>query len=114
MEYPEHNRMAAVKDPAQIIGNFLDWLRTEQNVCFGFPHRNLPYLVDHQFESLSIEQILAIFFQIDLKIIEAEKDAMLEEVRAKGNHSYVEGQPLESAIADVPFSSASSKDTVSK
>lgn len=31
MRYPEHEKMKAIKDKSQAIGEFLEWLDTEKN-----------------------------------------------------------------------------------
>lgn len=77
-KYPEHEKMAKVIDQSQVIGAFLDAMSekgielceySEGDGGMMFPVRK------------SIEQILADYFEINLKKIEAEKRAMLESIR---------------------------------
>lgn len=81
--YPEHDKMKKVSDESQAIGQFLDlndhgWILAEYVEIEG---RSYPALVP---VSLSIQQILALYFDIDLNKIEEERRAMLE---ALGNQS---------------------------
>lgn len=73
-DYPEHDKMSAIKDKSQTIGEFLD--STEYVLCL--------YDEDDRLRPVaaSIEQILALYFDIDLNKIEAEKRAMLDALRA--------------------------------
>ena len=79
--YPEHDRMLAVKARSQPIGEFLDWLQTQDihlavYVKTGWDGDALvPYHVP-------IESLLARYFEIDLDVIEAEKMQLLADVRA--------------------------------
>lgn len=79
MKYPEHEKMATVTEHSQIIGEFLD---------FGLPVLGLR-LCQFDFETnqfflagMTIEQILAAYFEINLDKIEEEKRHMLEELRS--------------------------------
>jgi hypothetical protein len=83
--YPEHERQRLVLDKSQAIGEFLEWLTSEQNYVIaewgggteetGSEHRLYPV---HR----RIESWLAQYFQIDPVKIEAEKRAMLDAMRA--------------------------------
>lgn len=64
-KYPESEKFHKVAEQSQICGEFLDWLQFEKRV-------HLPN---------SIEKLLAEFFEIDLKKLEAEKREILVEVR---------------------------------
>ncbi len=64
-KYPEHEKLSEVKEQSQFLGEFLDYCR-ENNIN---PLKG------------SIQQMLAAFFQIDLRKLEDEKDEMLEEIR---------------------------------
>jgi len=81
IEMPECERLKAVQEQSQIIGEFLEWLGDEKGyfICtYGdnaeFPQ--LPFLI-----SDSRERLLAEFFGIDLDKVEKEKRALLEELR---------------------------------
>lgn len=78
-EYPECEKMAAVNDQSQKIGEFIEWLRSEKDleICEWnggdyFPAR------------FSTEKLLSEFFNIDLDTVEEEKYQMLDELRRKG------------------------------
>lgn len=75
MNYPEHDKMAAVKGEAQAIGAFLDSTKYQLGAWDKDSERFWPI-------HLTIEQVLAEHFNIDLNLIEQEKRAMLEEIRA--------------------------------
>ena len=83
MEYPKTptlDKMKSVKDNSQAIGEFLEWLEGKK------------YCVAHYDDSIigrdelspvtgTTEELLAKFFDIDLKKAEEEKRAVLEYVR---------------------------------
>ena len=85
-EYKEHNKLLAVKDKSQIIGEFIEWLRSGEARDDGEPV-HLAYYGDEEDEMFlhldRIEKILARFFDIDLNKLEEEKLAMLAELRGK-------------------------------
>lgn len=78
-DYPEHDKLSEVKDISQEIGMFLD---------LGLPAMGLVLAqLDPESDRLwpthiSIEKILAEYFDIDLDRIDEEKRAMLEALRA--------------------------------
>ena len=100
----EHEKLEAVKDQSQAIGEFLEWLQYEKHIALCVPHRhrqpdtvkddpegcymgyrtpqcglrNGEYLHQHQ----PTESLLAEYFEISLDKIEAEKLTMLDEIRA--------------------------------
>ena len=83
--YPECEKMTAVKDRSQMIGEFLEWLEWEKNweICERqsgdreYGHEQLVPV------SFSTEKLLAEFFDIDLSKVEKEKIQMLNELRNK-------------------------------
>lgn len=90
----ECERMVAVKDKSQAIGQFLEWLQEEKGVHLAEYHRHTRACLDHEAHlvcglledhsvrwSYSIERLLAEYFNIDLDKVEQEKQAMLEEIR---------------------------------
>lgn len=108
MSYPEHEKLAAVKDRSQTIGEFLDWYQSEGGgvlahwlkaatcyVCYGEPGvveecdncgGDGAVKLEHarlSFDGRSIEKLLAAFFGIDLDKIAEEKDAMYQEIRSR-------------------------------
>lgn len=78
MEYSEHQKLSAVNDSSQLLGEFLDWLGTQE--------MTVAYWVDKPIQSLapvklSTNELLARFFDIDLVKLEEEKRAMLNHLR---------------------------------
>lgn len=92
--YPEHDKLRAVKDRSQIIGDFLSWLQEEQSVVLAKTHRHNANCVEegdrvcgvesNQLvpEFRSIPKWLAQYFDIDEAKLEEEKRAMLDELRS--------------------------------
>ena len=91
MEYPEHEKMKANKGASQCIGAFLDWLQNEKRytICEYLDSEEIDERgyddVEEGYLSIpkSIEEFLADYFDIDLKKIEKEKRAMLDELRGE-------------------------------
>lgn len=77
-DYPEHDKLVAVKDESQAVGEFLttcgyalcEWVEAEDEPNGYYP------------VAMSIERILAKHYGIDLGKIEKEKRQMLEALRA--------------------------------
>jgi hypothetical protein len=80
-KYPECEKMSRCTEKSQICGEFLEWLLnkyclakwTKTDNSFN-PEELVPV-------NDSIENILADFFEIDLKLVEKEKIQVLEEIR---------------------------------
>lgn len=96
VKYPEHERLRTVREQSQAIGEFIDWLETEGIHLAWYPCLNETRGHDHVahpdecVESMYLylvhdrpDRLIAKFFDIDLDKIEAEKRAMLDEIRAK-------------------------------
>lgn len=78
-KYPEHMKLQKVVDKSQAIGEFLDWLTGEQGyVIAEFDEKYDQYVPMHQ----PIQGWLSRYFDIDQNVIEQEKRAMLDEMRA--------------------------------
>ncbi len=84
--YPEHEKLAAISDQSQTIGQFLDWL-AEVGI-----HRARWVVLDSMWteeeselclDITSIQDLLAEYFDIDQDVITAEKWAMLDDLRAR-------------------------------
>jgi hypothetical protein len=93
--YPEHEKLQKVRDKSHAVGEFIEWLRDQDiALCIAHEHtedcenengyprytcglRKDEYMPIHK----SIETLLAEFFGIDAKILSAEKEDMLEELR---------------------------------
>lgn len=81
--YPEHEKLLAVKDQTQVIGEFLEWLAS-RGIQLMRPsgHENIGHdgwLPDTR----SISTILADWAGIDEARLEREKRAMLERLQGK-------------------------------
>lgn len=78
-EYPEHNKLHSIKDISQQIGYFIDWMIYEKQwaIC-EFRTKIDSYEPIY----LSIEKILAEYFEIDSNKLEAEKLLMLDKLRS--------------------------------
>lgn len=86
-EYPEHAKLQAVVEQSQAIGTFLEWLTSEKHmvICEWVNTENDSMSTRNEElipAGVSITDWLAEFFEIDLKVIEAEKRAMLDAQRA--------------------------------
>lgn len=81
--YPEHEKMAKVREELDTIGEFLEWLPTTGKLICDPPEPSTgtywtkPYYTPSN--SSSIPQLLAKYFGIDEKVLEDEKRAMLKE-----------------------------------
>lgn len=64
-DYPEHDRLSAIKDESQAQGEFLQWLSDEGEIHLYRP----------------LKELLAEYHEIDLSKIETEKRAMLAKIR---------------------------------
>jgi len=80
-DYPEHDKLSAVKDESQAIGGFLDWLKNKRGLTLCETIET-PDLDQFYPDYTSINELLAEYFDIDLKVIEQEKRAMLDVMRA--------------------------------
>lgn len=77
---PEHDKLKVVKAKSQAIGEFIEWLGS-QEVRLARYDLDLGILVD---DMMPIEKRLAAYFGIDLAKLEAEKLALLAAVRSLG------------------------------
>lgn len=76
-DYPEHDKLTAVKDQTEAIHDFLEWcaMRGAIQLC-EFDERS-----DHFWPIDSDDNLLAEWAGIDLKKLEAEKRQMLDRIR---------------------------------
>lgn len=73
----EINKLKAVQAQSQIIGEFLEWLEGNYVIAeWGIKDRLFP-------TRKRIEQWLALYFDIDLKKVEEERQQCLEEIRSR-------------------------------
>ena len=75
---PELDKMRAVKDRSQAIGEFIEWLRSKKSYEIAFYPEGSDLLFP---VNTSIEKLLADFFEIDLNKVDAEKRALLKQLR---------------------------------
>jgi hypothetical protein len=93
-DYPEHDKMRAVKERSQSIGEFLEWLRHEKSIVLARWEKEEPVpgeTWEDTAEALvsatdNVTTLLAEFFKIDLDKVSAEKDKMLEDFRQQSAH----------------------------
>ena len=73
--YPEHEKLKAIQDKTQLVGDFLEWL-TECNYVLGRVEGDAiePTVMKR-------DDFLAMFFDIDRDRLEHEKRTMLKELR---------------------------------
>jgi hypothetical protein len=74
-DFPEHDKLAAVQDQSQIVGEFMEW--AEEN---GY---QLMAVDDGRPYGVALEPVLADWLGIDLEKLDKEKRAMLNEMRAE-------------------------------
>lgn len=90
-QYPECEKMAAVKDEFQVIGEFLEWLQHDRQIqvklCVlnSATDKSTDYYTKLVPYRIEMEQLLAEFFGIDLDKVEQEKRWMFKEIREKGD-----------------------------
>lgn len=79
MDYPEHEKMCAIMEQSQTIGEFLDWLLGEKDIVLSqYLNPNSERLTPI---NPNTQDLLAEFFGIDLNKIEMEKREMLKTMR---------------------------------
>lgn len=76
-QYPEHEKLSAIRDKTQICGEFLEWLREEKEARLCVVNEYDEYIPLYT----RVEDLLAEFFEIDLNILQKEKDKMYKELQ---------------------------------
>lgn len=82
--YPEHEKLAKVRDRSQTIGEFLDWAGEQGwHLCEWVPADPTDWGREEElaYVRLTVDQKLALYFDIDLVVLEEEKRRMLDEIR---------------------------------
>ena len=79
-QHPEHDKLHAVVEKSQEIGEFLEWLQTHYVIA-----TYTQYDVELRPIRTSIQDLLAEYFGIDLTKLEGEKRVILNEHREKPN-----------------------------
>lgn len=77
--YPEHEKLAKVKDTSQAQGEFLDWLGGQGIHLMEWAEEIQQYVPSHR----GITALLAEYHGIDQDALEQEKRQMLEAIRAQ-------------------------------
>jgi len=77
----ELEKMAAKRDEARILSSFVDWLRENEYVLAKYNERPTADNDDLLPARTSNEQLFADFFGIDLKKLEQERSALLEQLK---------------------------------
>lgn len=86
--YPEHEKLKALDGENQKIGNFIEWLNEQgYSICEWKEGRGYNGGEYHPARS-NTSDMLAQYFEIDVKRLEDEKQAMLAELRIirEGKH----------------------------
>lgn len=81
-DYPESEKLAAVASKSQVVGEFVEWCGAEKGLMLS-GYVKYDDIRDEMLAPTStpIETLLAEFFEIDLKVVEAERRQMLESLR---------------------------------
>jgi len=92
--YPEHDKLIAIQDQSQAIGEFLEWARIELGYSLGEYHEHTQDCFDIDggricgmrteemyAVNMPVTNLLAKFFNIDQDKLEEEKRAMLKALR---------------------------------
>lgn len=88
-EYPECDKLAAVSENSQIIGQFLEWLQEDYTICTyaGWEYRQA---------DIKIDDLMVKYFNIDLKKVEEERRQMLK--KANEVNEAIQAQALSDKI----------------
>jgi hypothetical protein len=95
--YPEHEKLAKISDKSTACGLFVEWLAAEKGIRLAGYHEHAPECYDSDGDetcgmsttsdlfavTAPLTKLLAEFFEIDENKIEAEKRAMLDELRRR-------------------------------
>lgn len=96
-KYPECEKLQAVHEESQKIGQFLDWLTGERGIYFCKFYTLEELLeydpgIDYREEDAGfirdytpIQSLLAEYFEIDMDKVEEERRQILEELRRANN-----------------------------
>ena len=73
MELPEHEKLKIVQPQSQAIGEFLEWAGDQGLYLSKFVSDYQQYQPTNE----NVQSLLARYFEIDLRVLEAEKVALL-------------------------------------
>jgi len=77
-EFPECEKMSAIRDKSQVIGEFIEWMKQERGLTICSCSACGNYYVP---TATTIEQLLLKFFDIDQDKVETERRSMLNSMR---------------------------------
>lgn len=75
-KYPECEKMKAISEDSQKIGEFLEWLDQHSMFVAEYDRRDFPQPI-----RLNREQLLAKYFKIDLNKVEKERRSILADLQ---------------------------------
>jgi len=81
MNYSEHEKMQAVSDSSRAIGEFLEWLDEQEIYLAKWSERDRRGFTELEFHLDTRAELLAKYFNINLKKIEEEKEQMMQNLR---------------------------------
>lgn len=83
-KYPEHAKLKDIQEKSQWLGEFLEWLFNNKHIELA-QYKGTFRKDDERLVPASISHdpnvLLAEYFEVDLKKLELEKRAMLDEIR---------------------------------
>jgi len=82
---PALDKMASVRNESQKIGEFLEYLGQRRIILCEETDPPLSYDAPYMPVNQDTEQLLADFFEIDLKACEEERRAILKAIQEKGS-----------------------------
>ena len=88
MDTPELEKIADNNDVSQVIGDFIEWLADDQNISLMCYVGSCDWDETHDVyapNALTIEQLLAGYFGVDLAKAEKERQGLLTELRSKNS-----------------------------
>jgi len=81
--FPEHEKLKAISDKSQAIGEFVDWLGAVKGISLCELTQGRDRLDEYHPVRTSIRQLLAEYFDINEHRLDDEKRAMLDELRGQ-------------------------------
>jgi hypothetical protein len=85
MNYPQHEKLAKIKEKSQTIGEFLEWLQIRKKIvlCKSTGDFHTTEYELYTPANINTQTILSEFFEIDLNKLEKEKIQMLKDLQIK-------------------------------
>ena len=99
MNIPTLNKMLEIQEQSQICGEFLDWLLSKYTMYDKKMKRESPFMevMRDCGDYINKDKLLAKFFDIDLDVVEREKEQLLqvEQNKHKPHHCKLCGSYIE-------------------